>query len=107
MTYKVSLSTNSYSVKFKAPQKYKISVSAEAGSVAGNLSDLSDVNVSGIQNGYLLMYNAPTGQFVAVNPDTVLSQAATEPVSPGLPADFEAVLDVDLDNRINLDGGGF
>jgi RecA/RadA recombinase len=42
-----------------------------------------------------------------LNPDEVLSAATTEPIQPGLPADFENQLDIDLDDRINLDAGGF
>ena len=108
MTYKVSVSNGGYSVKQAASPKFKVSAILGSGAKdVANLADLDDVNVSGAQNGYVLTYNAATGKFVTVNPDAVLSSAATEPVSPGLPADFEAVLDVDLDNKINLDGGGF
>ena len=107
MTYKVSVSSNSFSVKRKSTPNFKVSVAAEAKSVAGSLGNLDDVNLTGVQDKYLLMYDAATGKFVTVNPDTVLSAAATEPLSPGLPADFEAILDVDLDNKIDLDAGGF
>lgn len=106
MNYKVSLGTNSYSVKQKLSLNFKVSTVEGAGGVA-NLSDLSDVDVTGIQDSYLIMYDSASGKYKAVNPDVVLSKAATEPISPGLPADFEAQLDVDLDNKINLDGGGF
>ena len=107
MNYKVSVSGGSYSVKRSPSERFKVSVSAEASSVAGNLSELGDVNVSGVQDKYLLMYDAATQKYVAVNPDAVLSAAATEPISPGLPADFENRLDIDLDNKIDLDAGGF
>ena len=106
MNYKVSLGTNSYSVKQKLSLNFKVSTVEGAGGVA-NLSDLSDVDVTGIQDSYLIMNDSASGKYKAVNPDVVLSKAATEPISPGLPADFEAQLDVDLDNKINLDGGGF
>ena len=108
MNYKVSLGTNSYSVKQKLSPNFKVSAISGAGaSTVANLSDLSDVDVSGIQDNYVIMYDSASGKYKAVNPDVVLSKAATEPISPGLPADFEAQLDVDLDNKINLDGGGF
>ena len=104
MTYKVSVSSNSYSVKQKSSGNYKVSAILGSGaSEVSNLSDLDDVNVSGIQNGYVLTYNASTGQFVAVNPDDVLSSAVTG----GLPTDFIDKLDVDLDDKIDLDAGGF
>lgn len=106
MTYNVSVSgiTSSYSVVIKRNQ---FRVSKETAAMAGSLSDLSDVDTTGIQDSYVLMYDATTQKYKGVNPDTVLSKAATEPISPGLPADFEGVLDVDLDNKIDLDAGGF
>jgi len=107
MTIKVNQTTNSFSVKIKSTPKYKVSVSAEAGSVAGNLADLDDVQLSGLNDKYLLMYDASSGKWKDVNPDAVLSAATTEPIQPGLPADFQDQLDIDLDDRIDLDGGGF
>jgi len=104
MTYKVSTSNNSYSVKQSAGPSFKVSAILGSGaSEVANLSDLDDVNVSGIQNGYVLTYNSSTGQFVAVDPDNVLSNAVTG----GLPSNFVDKLDVDLDDKIDLDGGGF
>ena len=104
MTYKISVSNNSYSVKQASSPQFKVSAILGSGaSEVANLSDLDDVNVSGIQNGYVLIYNASTGQFVAQNPDNVLSNAVTG----GLPNDFVDKLDVDLDDKIDLDAGGF
>jgi len=103
MTYKISVSSSSsYSVKQQSTAKFKISLTQGASQVA-NLSDLSDVNVSGIQNGFVLSYNSSTGKFVAVDPDTVLSNAVTG----GLPAAITNELDVALDNKIDTDGGSF
>ena len=103
MTYKVSTSTNSYSVKQSSTPDFKVSAILGSGaSEVANLSDLNDVNVSGIQNGYVLTYNSSTGQFVAVNPDNVLSNAVTG----GLPTVFIDELHDDLD-KIHLDAGGF
>lgn len=103
MTIKVTQSTNSFSVRVKSPPKLKVSVTAEAGSVAGSLSDLSDFNPSGVQNGYVVMYDAATQKYITVDPDTVLSNAVTG----GLPSNFVDKLDVDLDDKIDLDAGGF
>jgi len=104
MTYKVSVSNNSYSVKQASSPQFKVSAILGSGaSEVANLSDLDDVNVSGIQNGYVLIYNSSTGQFVAENPDNVLSNAVTN----GLSNDFVDKLDVDLDDKIDLDAGGF
>ena len=104
MTYKVSVSSNSYSVKQNTGPKFKVTAILGTGaSEVANLSDLDDVNVTGIQNGYVLTYNSTTRQFIAVNPDNILSNAVTG----GLPTDFVDKLDVDLDDKIDLDAGGF
>lgn len=104
MTYKISVSNNSYSVKQASSPQFKVSAILGSGaSDVANLSDLDDVNVSGVQNGYVLTYNSSTQKFVAVDPDNVLSNAVTG----GLPTDFVDKLDVDLDDKIDLDAGGF
>lgn len=41
-------------------------VSSLAGEVSGTLANLSDVNVSNLSNGSLLVYNAVTGKWDAV-----------------------------------------
>jgi hypothetical protein len=108
MTIKVTQSTSSYSVKIQAPIKFKVQVAGEVGSVAGSLTDLDDVDVSGVGDKFVIMYNASTGKYTAVNPDEVLSAASnTETTQPGLPNDFINTLDVDLDNKIDLDAGTF
>jgi hypothetical protein len=66
-----------------------------------------DVDVSGVSDKYVIMYDASTGKYTAVNPDQVLSASVTEPTSPGLPQNFKDQLDVDLDDKIDLDGGEF
>jgi len=104
MTYNVSLSSSSYSVKIQSPPSLKVQVSTEASSVAGNLSDLEDFNPTGVQNGYLVMYDSATEKYITVDPDVVLSIAAS---GNTLPADFLDRLDVDLDDRIDLDAGTF
>lgn len=70
--------------------------------------DLTDFDDTNKNDQYVITYNATTGKYQLVNPDTVLSSAAvTELIQPGLPADFNDTLDVDLDNRIDLDAGSF
>jgi hypothetical protein len=100
--------TNSYSVKLKSSTpKFKVTVSSEASQVAGTFSTLSDVNVTGVSDKYVIMYDAVTQKYTAVNPDDVLTASVTETVSPGIPAPFIDELDVDLDNKIDLDAGTF
>ncbi len=107
MTYKVSISSNSYNVQQNLPNKFKVSTILGASEVA-NLSDLQDVDITGLKDGYVIMYNAATGKYNAVNPDTVLSAASnTETTQPGLPNDFINTLDTVLDDKIDLDAGTF
>ena len=93
--------------------------------VAQSLEDLGNVDTSaldktgGTTNNYVMIYDAVAQTYKFVNPDVVLSAAATEPVSPGLPQDFvdELALDVvqeiiptlatELDNEIDVDAGVF
>ena len=108
MTIKVTQSTSSYSVKVKTASKLKVSVSSESSSMPNNLSQLLDVDVSGVGDKFVIMYNASAGKYTAVNPDAVLSAAAvTETTTVGLPQNFIDTLDVDLDDKIDLDAGSF
>lgn len=97
--------TNSYSVRLQSSPSFKVQVSAEASSVASSLSQLEDFNASGVQDKYLVMYDASTQKYITVDPDVVLSSAVT--TNNGLPQDFINQLDVDLDNKIDLDAGTF
>lgn len=75
---------------------------------ATRFEDLIDFNDQNKNDQYVIMYNATTQKYELVNPDKVLSSAAvTELIQPGLPSDFNDTLDVDLDNRIDLDAGTF
>lgn len=109
MTYKVVFSSNyNYSVKSSQPLNLKTSLGNTIELLMPvNLDELNDVQISGNNDKYVLMYDASDGKWKDVNPDEVLSAATTEPISPGLPSDFENQLDIDLDNRIDLDAGTF
>jgi hypothetical protein len=65
------------------------------------------IDTSNLNDGYILIFDYENLKYKFVNPDEVLSRAATEPQQPGLPLDFLSLLEVDLDNRINLDGGNW
>jgi len=93
---------SSYSVKQQSTPNYKVSLTSGETQVA-NLADLTDVNISGIQNGFVLSFDSSTGKFVAINPDTVLTNAVTG----GLPNTIINELDDVLDDKIDLDGGAF
>jgi hypothetical protein len=95
-----------YQVKVKSKQKIKATV-ASGVIMARTLDELLDVDVTGVKDKYLIMYDSSTQKYTAVNPDDILSAAVTDTESPGLPSDFKDQLDVDLDNRIDIDAGTF
>ena len=113
MTYKVTYTTPyNFSLKSSSPDTYKVSLAYNIDVTVSvgmtNLNDLEDVDISGTNDKYVLMYDQTTGKWKDVNPDVVLSASSnTETVQPGLPTDFINTLDVDLDNRIDLDAGTF
>jgi hypothetical protein len=94
-------------VKFKSGGTQKIKANVASGViVARTISELLDVDVSNVQDKYVIMFNAVTGKYTAVNPDDVLSASSTtETTQPGLPTNFVDTLDVDLDDKIDLDAG--
>ena len=76
--------------------------------MARTLQELLDVDVSGVGDKFVIMYDATTQKYTAVNPDNVLSASSnTETTQPGLPNDFINTLDTDLDDKIDLDAGTF
>jgi hypothetical protein len=96
-----------YQVRVKSKQKINATV-ASGVIMARTLSELLDVDVTGVSDKYVIMYDAVTQKYTAVNPDDVLSASSNTEISqPGLPADFVNTLDVDLDNRIDVDAGEF
>lgn len=112
MTYKVTYSTtNNYSVKVSQPKNEKVNYSYTIEIMPQNLNELSDVQVSGNKDKYVLMYDASSGKWKDVNPDEVLNAAAaTETTQPGFVGYATAFLDrvdIDLDDRIDLDAGSF
>jgi hypothetical protein len=108
MTYKVTYSSgNNYTVKVSQPSNFKTAIKYEFEIMPQELNDLTNVEITGNSDQYVLMYDATTNKWRNVNPDEVLSAATTDPISPGLPQDFENQLDVDLDNKIDLDAGVF
>jgi hypothetical protein len=110
MTYKVSFSSgNNYSVRYKDLNAYKASFYRSITPM--KLKELSDVQISGNNDQYVLMYDANLDKWKDVNPDVVLnSAAANETTQPGLVGFATAFLDrvgIDLDDRIDLDAGQF
>jgi hypothetical protein len=81
-------------------------VSQEKTVVAEFLSDLADVSVSNLpsKDKFVLAYNATTQKYELVPADQVLQTAAED---NEFPQKFVDQLDVDLDNKIDVDGGQF
>lgn len=107
MTYKVTVSSgNVYNAKVSEPQKIKANFAYKVEFMPQRLDDLLDVQieeVDGQKNKYVLMYNQTSQTWQSVNPDEVLSAAATELIQPNLPDDFvEQVAD-----QVHIDGGSF
>lgn len=93
-----------YLVRRSGTQKF--TVTQEKTVVAENLSELADVSVSNLPGSdkFVLTYNASLAKFELLPADSVLTAAAADAV---LPDSFVNQLDVDLDNKVDLDGGSF
>lgn len=107
----VSLASQSaFTVRLK-PENQKIKVATIQGGiqVPAEFADLEDFDATGVKDKSVIMYNSVTEKYEAVNVDEILSAAATEPESPGLPDVFIDSLDTDLTrgSNIDLDGGTF
>jgi hypothetical protein len=100
-----------YSVSMDGSNSFYVSV--ERTIVADRLSDLSDVSATDLGNKdqYVLVYDASQQKYKLVNPDVVLNAAvSTETNQPGLVGYATAFIDrmdIDLDNKIDLDAGTF
>lgn len=71
------------------------------------LGDLVNVDDTNVLDKYIIMYNKILGKYLTVNPDEVLKASIDETTQEGLPDEFLDQLDVDLDNRIDFDGGEY
>ena len=97
-----------YQIRVKSKQNTKATV-ASGVIMARTLQELLDVDVSGVSDKYVIMYDATTQKYTAVNPDEVLSAAVTEETQPGLPQITINSLINDLreSGGVSMDGGGF
>lgn len=107
MTIRVTKTNNSFSVKLKNNSSFKIISQSGGVEVPAKFGDLEDFDTTGIRDSYIIMYDASTQKYKPVNPDEILTKAVTETSSPGIPTAFVDQLDVDLDNKIDLDAGTF
>lgn len=79
--------------------------------VAIRFQDLIDFDPSNQNDKYVIVYDSSIQKYKMVNPDEVLNYAAgTETIQPGLvgyASTFLDRMDIDLDDRIDLDAGSF
>ena len=103
--------SNDYLAKLKSASQQNFNAIQSEAVVANRFVDLTDVNIPSLdatKDNYAVVYDATIGKFKIVDPDVVLSAASTTTgPQPGLPSDFIDTLDVDLDDRIDLDAGTF
>ena len=104
MAVSISTETN-YLVVLDQPTTFNITQTETV--VANNFADLQDVDTSGASNNYVIVYNSTTGKYTAVNPDVILTAAVSDSPQVGLPSSFINELDVQLDDKIDLDAGTF
>jgi len=81
-------------------------VTQEKTVVAEFLSDLADVSATNLsaKDNFVLTYNATSQKYELVPADQVLQSAASD---SNIPTEFVRQLDVQLDNKIDMDAGGF
>jgi hypothetical protein len=90
-------------IQVKLSKTSKIKVKTQI-VVPDNISIINDVDVSNVQDGYVLMYDNVLQKYTFVNPDVLLSKSIED---NSLPQDFLDKLDIDLDDRIDVDAGEF
>ena len=93
-----------FSVRLNSGNNF--TVTQEKTVVAEFLSDLADVEVSNLpaSDKYVLTYDASLQKYTLVPADQVLQSAAED---AQLPQEFVDQLDVALDDKIDVDAGGF
>lgn len=102
----IRVRVNENNVKVRVGQQNSVKVIASSSS-SQSLGSLSDVDTTNAQNNYIMMYNSSQNKYEFVNPDDILVAAVNEPNNVGLPTEFISALDVDLDNKIDVDAGSF
>lgn len=109
MTYKVATSyRNNYSVSISQQSNIKVSLNTK---MPANLNQLADVEISGNNDKYVLMYDAASGKWRDVNPDEVLNAAAetetTQPGIAGFATSFLQTVADDVVTELEVDAGSF
>ena len=107
MDIQVELSSSSTLIQLDSSSSIEVVTNV----AATRFQDLIDFDASNQNDKYVMVYDASIQKYKLVNPDEVLNYAAgTETIQPGLvgyATTFLDTLDVDLDDRIDLDAGSF
>jgi hypothetical protein len=90
-------------IQVKLSKTSKIKVKTQI-VVPDTLNIISDVDVSNVEDGYVLMYDDVLQKYTFVDPDVLLSKSVADNF---LPPEFINKLDTDLDDRIDVDAGSF
>jgi hypothetical protein len=91
------------SINIRISSKPKIKVKTTI-AVPESLSGVDNVDIDNIQDGYVLMYDDNLKRYAFVNPDSLLSKSVED---NNIPQDFIDQLDIELDKKIDFDGGSF
>lgn len=108
MDIEVELISSSYGVELSSSSTLEVITDVAA---INRFSDLIDFDSSNVNDKYVMVYDASVQKYKMVNPDEVLNYAAaSETIQPGLvgyASSFLDRVDIDLDDRIDLDAGTF
>lgn len=91
------------SIQVKTKKSSRIKVKTQI-AIPENLSSIDNIDVSDIDDGYVLMYSDTQQRYVFMDPDELLSKAVEDDF---LPNNFIQKLDTDLNNKIDVDAGEF
>jgi hypothetical protein len=107
----MEIEVNSTSPQFTAEIETASVLDTQSQIAVARLQDLADFESQTANDKYVLVYDSSSQKYKMVNPDEVLNYAAgTETTQPGLvgyASTFLDRMDIDLDDRINLDAGTF
>jgi hypothetical protein len=92
------------SISIKVPKSANINVKTQI-AVPESLSGIDNVDIEGVVDGSLLVYDGNLQRYTFKTADTLLS-SSVQGGTP-LPANFINTLDSELDNRVSFDGGEF
>ncbi len=108
MDIEVELVSSQYTIEFTTPSIQEVQPTTTE---IMRIQDLVDFDDSNTNDKYVMVYDSSQQKFKMVNPDEVLNYAAgEETIQPGLvgyASTFLDRLDVDLDDKIDLDAGTF